>query len=179
MLEKYAHFRVLCFFLENPTQEVYVKELSRILKISSHTSKSALDTFHKRKILNLTKKGRTHFYRLENDSYFVKNLKKVHILSKINTISFTFPEEIISVAIYGSYASGEFDERSDFDLLIISSEKKDYPQVSKKIEDTLHVPVSPLVLTPFEWQELSREDTEFYMEVIKDQVLLYGSELEV
>lgn len=103
---------------------MYVKELSRILKISSHTSKSALDTFRKRKILNLTKKGRTHFYRLENDSYFVRNLKKVHILSKMNTISFTFPEEIISVAIYGSYASGEFDERSDFDLLIISSEKK-------------------------------------------------------
>ncbi len=179
MISKYAYLRVLCFFLKNPTKEVYIKELSRILKISSQTSKNSLDTFHKKKILNLDKKGRTHFYKLENDSYFVRHLKTTYILSKMNSISFEFTEEIISVAIYGSYASGEFDEKSDFDLLIISSEKKDYPQIYKKIEDNFHVSVSPLVLTPFEWQEISQGNEEFYIEVIKDHILVFGSELIV
>lgn len=179
MLSKYSYDKVLCFFLENPTREVYVRELSRILKISPYTSDNALNTFHKENILNLNKKGRTHFYKLRNDAYLVKHLKTTHILFKINSIPFKFGHEIISIAVYGSYASGEFDERSDFDLLVLSSEKKEYPQVYKKIEDKLHVHVSPLVLTPFEWEELSKKDEEFYIEVIKNHVLLYGSELVV
>jgi predicted nucleotidyltransferase len=179
MLPKYAYFRVLCYFLENPTKEVYVRELSRILKISPYTSNNALKTFHKENLLELNKKGRAHFYKLKNDSYFVKHLKVTYILSKINSISFKFSNEIVSIAIYGSYASGEFDEKSDLDLLIISSEKKDYPEIYKKIEDKLRISVSPLVLTPFEWQELSKKDKEFYIEVLKNYILIYGSELVV
>jgi hypothetical protein len=179
MLSKYAYDKVLCFFLENPTREVYVRELSRILKISPYTSDNALNRFYEENILKCTKKGRAHFYRLRNDSYSVKYLKTAHVLFKINSIPFRFSNEIISIAVYGSYASGEFDEKSDFDLLILSSEKKDYPQICKKIEDKMHVHVPPLVLTLFEWEELSKKDEEFYIEVIKNHVLIYGSELVV
>lgn len=179
MLSKYADVKVLCFFLENPTREVYIRELSTLLTISPFTSNNALKAFHRENILTLNKRGNIHFYKLKNDSYFVKKLKIAYILSKINSISFEFFDEIVSVAIYGSYATGEYDEKSDFDLLLLSPEKKEYPELYKKIEDHLHVLVSPLVLTPFEWQEISKKDTEFYIEVIKDHILLYGSELVV
>lgn len=179
MLSKYAELRVLSYFLENPTKDVYVRELSRVLHISPSTSNNALETFHEKNILKFHEKGRAHFYSLNNDSFLVKQLKITYILSKMNSIPFEFAEEIVSIAVYGSYASGEFDEKSDLDLLIISQEKREYPQIYRKIADNLKVTVSSLVLTPFEWQELSRENKEFYIEVIKDHVLLYGAELVV
>jgi DNA-binding MarR family transcriptional regulator len=56
MLSKYADVRVLRFFLENPTKEVYVRELSTLLNISPYTSSNALKTFYKENILNLNKR---------------------------------------------------------------------------------------------------------------------------
>ena len=179
MLSKYADIKVLCFFLENPSREVYVRELSALLGVSPFTSNNALKAFHEKNLLNLNERGNMHFYKLRNNSFLVKKLKITYILSKLNSISFEFTEEIVSVAMYGSYASGEYDEKSDFDLLILSSEKNEYPKIYKKIEDTLNVSVSPLVLTPFEWQELSRENPEFYIEVMRDHILLHRSELVV
>ena len=49
----------------------------------------------------------------------VQNLNLVNLFKERD-------ETIISLALYGSFASGENDEKSDFDLLVISNQKKDF-----------------------------------------------------
>jgi len=89
-LSKYADIKVLCFFLENPTREVYVRELSTLLEVSPFTSNSALKAFHEKNLLNLNERGNMHSYKLKNDSYFVKKLKITYILSKLPKLILEF-----------------------------------------------------------------------------------------
>jgi len=88
-------------------------------------------------------------------------------------------ENIISLAVFGSYASGEYDEKSDIDFLVVTPSPKDkYTGLQEKLESVLGAPVEISISKPSEWRRLAERNDAFYKKVIENHVMLYGSGLE-
>ena len=77
LFKKYAEWKILHFFLNNPNKKIHVKELSRTLEISSGTASKALNSAHKDKILNKKIIANVHLYSLNNQNETVRKLKRV------------------------------------------------------------------------------------------------------
>jgi len=83
----------------------------------------------------------------------------------------------ISLAVYGSTASGNFDEKSDIDVLIIGTEQDvDYtlvPEIETKVGHELQVTVIPY----YEWESRKENGDLFVLSVLAKHILFEGAEL--
>jgi predicted nucleotidyltransferase len=94
------------------------------------------------------------------------------ILSKTDLLYFT-------LLIFGSYAKGSHNNKSDIDLLGIVPSKKEI----EELEDTLRRTYSPIkkniiVITIDDFREMTRNPKDFNVgnEAIKNHIVLYGIE---
>ena len=80
--------------------------------------------------------------------------------------------------IYGSYASGEADERSDLDLMIIGEVDLDrLAPVVSKLEKALNRPINYVIYTEQEWREKLSADEPFAVNVSgAAKIILIGEE---
>jgi predicted nucleotidyltransferase len=182
-LEKYMAWRVLVHFLRNPTGQFYIKELSRLLGISPRSALEAVCGFEKEGLLKRKVVGQAHLFRLDNDLPRVKAMKRMDMLVRIHEARLV--EDLleadgaaVSLILYGSYSSGEYDEKSDLDLLMISPSGRS--GVSKIILDKqkrLGMKVNLEVFELATWKRLERAGDVFISQVRHNHVVLYGSEI--
>ncbi len=86
---------------------------------------------------------------------------------------------IISLAFFGSYAEGSFDEKSDIDFLIVTSTRKEmFIKAAKRLEEELEKEVSLSVLKLSEWRVMAKKGDAFYKRVVENHILLHGSGLK-
>ncbi len=177
--KRYKGIMVLTYFLEHPTKEIHIKELARVLKVSSATSKHFCDLFAREQILLSEQKSNSVFFRLNNSSEYVTEMKRFYTMTVL-TKSFQLKQKdgIFNVVVYGSYASGEYLERSDVDILIISR-KKDYDDsfissFQKKIKREVNV----TKMTFIEWNKSKEREDAFTKEIIKNNFSLFGGKLQ-
>jgi predicted nucleotidyltransferase/DNA-binding transcriptional ArsR family regulator len=182
LFEKYVDWKILTHLIENPSQSFYVKEMARILDVSPGSVSTAVKRFKKWGLVTKEEKGQAHLYRLANDVVIVKELKKIHFLIKLQELDFVNrmvdeDEGIISQALYGSFATGDYDERSDIDLLIISSAKVSFSKLAEDFEKDLKRTINIQIFSPGQWTGIKEREQPFYHNVIRDHILLYGGEL--
>ncbi len=176
IFEKYKGIKILKFFIFNPTKRFYLREIARKLKMSTSTVKTFLDLFVKEGIVIKEKIGNLSIFNLNNESVYVKELKKVFAL-------FYFKENNIekitnkTLAIYGSYAKGEFDERSDIDLLVIGKKADINYKALKSFEDNVGIEVQLTVIPYYKWERMKEEKETFAMEVLSNHILIKGPKL--
>ncbi len=179
IFESDATWKILTYFIKNPTKESYPRELEKTLKMSSGSTSTVCKKLERKGILELDKRAMSHFYRLKNESFFVRKLKTAWFLNTLGKHKETFAgEEFQAVALYGSYASGEFDEKSDVDILVITNVGK--PRVKelfKALENELTAQVSLTILTVAQWKALAEVNDRFYKEVLANHVILYGTSI--
>ncbi|MFH1196694.1 MAG: nucleotidyltransferase domain-containing protein [bacterium] len=90
-------------------------------------------------------------------------------------------DKLKQVILYGSYARGDYDEESDVDFACIVSipneEISNYSQSFAEFETELSLKYSLLVSTVLINDGLFvkyKEDLPFFMNVVKEGVILYG-----
>ncbi|TET90589.1 MAG: nucleotidyltransferase domain-containing protein [Methanomassiliicoccales archaeon] len=183
LFEKYVDWKILALFLKYPTTEFHVKELARKIDVSPGSVSNAVRYFEPFQILKKEEKGLAHLYRLNEELPLAKHLKLTYTLVRILAHRVVerlldLDESILSIAIYGSYATGEYDEKSDLDILIITpGDKNALTPLLREVESELGVRVSPQVLKLHEWQRLSRADKVFHDRVVENHILLHGAGL--
>ena len=130
-------------------------------------------------ILEKKELGKAHYYDL-NNNYLTNELKRfmgiyqIYENEIVKKIIETFSEDI-SIALYGSYSKGDFTEKSDIDILVITQEK---PEVDlKELEEKLEVEINVEKFTIGQWLKLKKGKDPFYTLVMKNHILLYGGEL--
>lgn len=129
----FKELNILKPFLESPRQEFNVREIARILKITPATASKELKILAKRKILQRRAERVYHLYRanLEGDAYQdIKryyNLRKIKESGLLERINQFYLKPVI--VFFGSGAEGLDTEESDFDFLIISEKKEDFPKI--------------------------------------------------
>lgn len=178
-------FKILSLFFDRPTTRFYVKQLARQLGISPSSASTGLKRLYEQGFLSRTREGKECYYALVREkplnkhfslAYFLFKLEKAGLVRKLLDTD----SQLCSIALYGSIATGCYDEASDLDLLILAKIKKDefYPLMSEIGKD-LKREVIPTVMPFTEWLKLARKKDAFYTEVVKNHVLLYGSRLVV
>lgn len=182
MFEKYIEWKIIKLFLRNPTTPFYVKEVARRLKVSPSSVSNFLNRMQYDGVFKKEIAGNTHLYRLNNELEIIKKLKIFHTMLEIQNLNLVnlFKEKdetIISLALYGSYVSGENDEKSDFDLLVISNQKKDFTEVLQRIEKEIGKEATVERFSIAGWNETKRKDRAFYKSVMENHIVLYGSGL--
>ena len=181
---KYIDLKVLGFFLTNPKTSINVNELARELKVSPTSVNHAAKFFHEKRYLTKEEKGLAHYYRLDISNPVVISLKKAYgldlILSSGPREAFIAADgNIISLALYGSYAGGDFNEDSDVDFLVITPSKKESLMAAiRELEDKLGKEVNVTAFRPGEWRAMAKKEDAFYKNVVKQHVLLYGAGLK-
>lgn len=175
--KKFKGWLVLEFFLKT-NKEVHIKELARRLKISPQTANYYLKFYKKENILEERKKGNLLLYSLLDNS-LTRQLKIFYILDVLSSFAkkFSVENKITSLVLYGSHASGTYDENSDIDLLVISQQKKFNLDEVKKIERKIKKEVKIVVLSLGEWRNLKRKKDKFAQSILLNHILLFGAEI--
>src|SRR3989344_5016807 len=121
MLEKYNRYKLLKIFLDNPTEDFRLRELSRLSKISPPSVMIYLKEFEEEKLIERFTKRRIPFYKADRDNEKFKHYKRLSIL-------------------YGSFAKGESIETSDVDIFIVGKYKEvDVNRYENKLGYQIHL----------------------------------------
>jgi|GEM_PF-439633 len=184
LFKKYVEWEILAHFLANPNTSFHIKQLARLLSVSPASVSSALKYFKENGLLLKEEKGLAHIYKLNADNSVVAPLKKAYgiafVLSSNPKEKFveTNPN-IISLALFGSYADGSFDEKSDVDFIIVTSARKEtFTGAIKELEEGLKKEVSISVFKLSEWRSMAKKGDVFYKRIVENSILLYGSGLK-
>jgi predicted nucleotidyltransferase len=175
MLEKYALITAF-LSLRSQKDEVSIRDLSRISKLSPSSAKCSLDWFYSHKMVNMRQVGRSHLFKL-NNSFLTKHTKILASLAEISELGIISElisknKSILSVILYGSVARGDDSSDSDIDLLIITRNSSVNPSINS--EKGLKRELNITTYTIGEWRAKSKLDKAFYDRVIMDGIPLFG-----
>jgi predicted nucleotidyltransferase len=175
-MQEFKFIEFVRFFLENPYQEVYLREVAKKQKISPFAAKKYTDRLVKEGILVEERKANLRYLKLNIGNITARhlkvslNLKKIsdsglveHIKEKVKGVS--------SIVLYGSIARGEDDKKGDMDLVVIGQDKffecYDFEKkIGKKIEVHSH--------SWKNWKKQAKENRAFYLDVVTHGISLYG-----
>ncbi len=169
--ERFKGWAVLEYFLQYPTTAIHVNALARFLKISPLTANTYLTEYFKDGLLEREAKANALFYRLAQ-SPLINTLKRFRTLLALERIGFVRKirsenPSTTSIVLYGTHASGTYDEKSDYDILVISQEKT----VPKKAVSELDAPISLSVVSLRQWRGMN---ASFKESVWNNHIVLYG-----
>lgn len=175
---KFVGFKILEYFLINPTKETYLKELAKKLEISPRSVKIYCDIFVKDELINREIKGNMHLFSTNNDNFRIREMKRAFFINILGEMGIDkISEECTSIAIYGSHASGTYDEKSDIDLLVIGNEKQIKRDLVVKIMNKIGKEIQLNVVPMIKWEKMKKENDAFVKSIIKNHVLIKGVEL--
>ena len=184
VLNKYVDWKILSYFLAHPHELFYAYQVAKSLGISPTSSNTAVKNFSQKGFLIIEEQGYATLYRLNIENEIVKSLKRAYGLDFVISVK---PENIIlktdpnalSIAIYGSYASGSFDEGSDIDFLVVTPSDKDlYVNIFKALEQMFDKEVNFTIFKLSEWRALATKKDAFYLNVVSNHIQLYGAGLK-
>jgi predicted nucleotidyltransferase len=177
-LNKFIGFRVLEFFLTHPSLEIHLNELARNLEIARGSAKSYCDVFVDEGLILESSKGNLRLFRLNRDDFAVKEVMRGYYLLKLKHLGIErLAAGSTSLAIYGSFARGDIDERSDLDLLVIAEESSVNRDEVLTIQDALGREVQLTVLPYHKWETMKKDGDMFAESVQKKHILVSGVEL--
>lgn len=183
LFEKYVGWKILAHFLRNPNTWFHVKELGRILRVSPGSVSTITRALEAEGVLITEEKGLARLSKLNPEHPAIPSLKKAYgialVLEANPADKFAAADEnLVSAALFGSYADGSYDEKSDIDFLAITpSNRNKFITALREIEKALGKKVNISVFTLAQWRQTARKKDAFYKRVTENHVLLHGSGL--
>ena len=167
-LRRFVGFRVLERFLTYPSEKIHLRELARDLEISPGSAKTYCDALVDDDLILEEAKGNLRLFRLNRDDFVAREMMKTYYL---------LTEGSTSLAIYGSFARGNFDEKSDLDLLVIGEESDVNKDRVLDLQEDLGREVQLMVVPYYRWESMKKEGNRFAKSVLRDHILIKGVEL--
>lgn len=174
MLQKYNTYRIVTIFFEQPTRAFQLRELARVSKLSTTAVKSALLDLIKENLITKRTVKKYHFYEANRGDKNYKFFKKFHnleLLKNSGLIKYiekklNYPEAIV---LFGSAARGEDVERSDIDLFILTTVKKELSL--DKFEKKLKRPIKTIIMDKKDFDLAKKKNPELINNVINGLVV--------
>jgi len=81
------------------------------------------------------------------------------------------------IILFGSFATGDINEGSDIDILVVADFKENFLDRIRTLMDmnTFKIPIEPVGYTPEEFQEMKEKKNPFILEVMEKGKVLYKS----
>lgn len=161
------------FFVENPYEEIHLREFSRKLRISPNSAQRFLNLFFNQKFILEFRKANLRYFKANIDSIVFRKLKLTFSLKKIedsgliNYLRERFPQ----VILFGGVAQGIDDSQSDIDIICIGIKKHiELHQFEKKLKKEINIHIFNMA----QWKIQKSENKAFYQDVISTGVNLIG-----
>jgi len=84
---------------------------------------------------------------------------------------------VMSVALYGSAASGTFNDASDLDILVIGEEDHVDKDKILNIQEKIGKPIQLTVIPWYRFERKKKEGDPFVQSILENHILLFGAEL--
>ncbi|MBI5228193.1 nucleotidyltransferase domain-containing protein [Candidatus Micrarchaeota archaeon] len=184
MIEEFNKFRgwtVLEYFLLYPNTNIHVNELAKKLKIGLQTAHRFCTKYADEGILIKKEIGNVHQFSLNDEDSRIKTLKKFigpYILADGEYLKpfLKKNKNILSISLYGSFASGDYGDSSDIDILILTGdEKKPDTHDFSRIELKLGRAANVTTISFPRWRELERKKDNFFISIMKNNVRVWGN----
>ena len=177
LYQKITQLKVLTLFLKNPHSSYYLRESARILEMDPMTVKRSLKILVEDDLLIRFSEKNSILYKAHIENPAFRHLKISYNLSWLqekNVTDFLTSKmnATTSIILFGSYAKGENDEESDIDILTISLAKN---KPSAELASLLETDVNLVNFTPAQWTSQAKKNRAFYLDVILDGIVLYGT----
>lgn len=163
--------------MDNPYEKYYLREAARRLKISPMTLKRSLDFLLKNNLILKEKSKNQILYspNIQNPAFrHIKISRSLSVLMQKGIVEFIKEKVpgVSSIILYGSYAKGEETKDSDMDILIIASGKIN---ISGELSSLLRRDANLSLFSPAEWSRQAKTNRAFYLDVITEGIVLYGT----
>ena len=175
---KFAGNKILEWLLMHPTTPVSINELARTLLVSPATVLKYITLLEQSGMVSRKTAGTAHQILMNRECPLVSPLKKTASLILLwDAGVLMIAPGAVSVAVYGSTASGESDERSDIDILVIGEETDVDRDRILALQERMGMPVQLTVLPWHRFAILKEKNDPFVQAIIKNHVLIAGSPL--
>ena len=190
--------KILEVFMNDPEDEIHLREISRLSKVSLNNVNDTMRQFVKDGLFKRREISNMSLFKPNLDSedllklfeyielkrkkvFYGKNKSIARLLEKytVNVIELS-KRQIQLVILFGSVARGEWDKGSDIDILAVSSNKdNDVINIlnKAKIDVSPLLEITPISTTIEKFTEGLKKKTEFYHELWSDRVVLYNESL--
>ncbi len=177
MLEKYAHVRAMQAIFSEPGKSFSVRSLAAKAGLSPAAAGIALSGLKKEEMVSLGVVGRSYQYRANLESPLCRQWKILFNLDELEESGIL--GELVkrmpnaqSVLLYGSFARGTNDEKSDVDILAIALRPA---KMDLKFLDKMGREVNLSAMSLEQWKKKAASDRVFYENVIYDSIVLHGT----
>lgn len=165
--------KALEFFIENPYDQIHLREFSRKMGISPNSSQRFLDFFLKNEFIVEERKANLRYFKANLDNFVFRHIKITFSLQKIKDSGMVdnFLDKFANVVVFGSIAKGTDDKKSDIDLVCIGNSKDiNFQSYESKLGRT----INSHIFTFLEWKKQKDKNKAFYQDVITDGINIIG-----
>ena len=166
-------FEILTFLGRNYRNAYYVRELARILPLSTGAASGYLRILEEHGLVTSERKGRTLLFRADIAHPLVRESKILATLIELSPLIAAGEGLVTRMILFGSCATGEDTADSDIDLYIETASRPEVSDLISRYGDTISRKISPVLVSPEEAQQLRTRDRPFF-ERIRTGKLLAG-----
>lgn len=125
------NIKVIRFLVRHENWEFNISEFSKDTKINKGVLSRLIKKLEKENVIRVNRKGKISLFKLNKDNLFIKNVLiqlfekeetffKEHLKNRLTKLK---EKDVLSIILYGSYASGEATISSDVDIMVIVKNK--------------------------------------------------------
>lgn len=164
--------KVLLYFFTNPHREHHLRELAALVDIDPGNLSREMRRLTEAGLFKTRTKGRLKFFSLNSHSPLYKEMRGLILKTQGAEIQIRRALENFSdideAFIYGSFATGKMDEKSDIDLLVIGKVNTlQLAEVLRPLEKKLGREIHFRVLNRQEFVNRKKDKNPFLMDVLK------------
>jgi len=169
-------FGTLTFLGRHYRNSYYVRELAKILSISTGAASGQLRALEESGLVTSEQKGRTLLFRASISHPIVREAKIFATLLELSPLIAADQNKIVRMILFGSCAVGEDSEESDIDLYIETTDRQAAKALISRYESGISRKISPIIVLPDEARQLRTRDRPLF-ERIQGGKILVGEQL--
>jgi len=166
----------LVFLGRHYRNSYYVRELAKILTISTGAASGQLRVLEESGLVTNEKKGRTLLFRARISHPIVREAKIFATLLELAPLIAAGQSQIDRMILFGSCAVGEDSNESDIDLYIETNNRPEVTSLISHCESGVSRKISPILVSPDEAVKIRIRDRPLF-ERIQGGKLLVGENL--
>lgn len=163
-LYHYTPLKIISFISNQPGEVFSAHEISRVTKSSKGATNQILRLLLELDILSRERKGNLFLYRLNADSFVLRQFKIFENLLGLRGLVKEIQKYCYEIVLFGSCAEGSNAKESDIDLFIITEYKKEVRRIVAKYK-TVDVKYQAIIQDPLESVSSKKEDSVFHGQI--------------
>lgn len=164
-----AEEKIISTLLNHTGEKLYMSQIAQEAGTAVTTTHQVLERKVEESFVKKEKLGNLSLYSVDPQDALVRQMKVKKTIELFRPLIKKLKDYCQKIILFGSAAKGEDTTDSDFDLFVLSDEKKEVQRIIKKSE--IGRRIKPVVKNFLEWMQTKGEDKFFYEEVQKGIVL--------